>query len=427
MTVLFSPIGTADPITILGDGPMLHIVRFEKPEKIVLYLSPKMAAYQRCDQRYTKAVELLSARNGLKAPEMQIIESDIQEVYRFDLYIKEFEPILKQLAMSNGKLLVNTSSGTSGMAQALVALGSFGRLDIELLQVLTPKKDTNSRDDREDPDRYDLNEMWEFDCELEDGAVSRIAAVQTPNFAERLLRENIVSLCNSYEFEAASNLLQKMNTASEKTKQLIEAAAARLNLDGNLPAKVFAGTELSYKANDLLVEYLYVMEARLQQGHYAEFVRSLTPALTQLMKQYLRPYLSDDKYIAKRTGEKRASDKYNVKAIDADEKLARTLKPFRYRTSSFVSNAALMELTNVYCENREAVIKLQRLRYAEEKARNSLAHSLRPSARTTIEGECGISLDAIMDMLFELHGTAEPGLYARIAKAIDDSFDATGA
>ena len=60
MSVLFSPIGTADPLTQLGDGPMLHIVRHYRPERVVLFLSPKMAQLQEQDQRYTKAIELLS-------------------------------------------------------------------------------------------------------------------------------------------------------------------------------------------------------------------------------------------------------------------------------------------------------------------------------------------------------------------------------
>lgn len=37
--ILFSPIGTADPITALGDGPMLHIVRHYRPIVVVLFLS----------------------------------------------------------------------------------------------------------------------------------------------------------------------------------------------------------------------------------------------------------------------------------------------------------------------------------------------------------------------------------------------------
>ncbi|WP_322354791.1 type III-A CRISPR-associated CARF protein Csm6, partial [Paratractidigestivibacter sp.] len=269
MTTLFSPVGTADPITILGDGPMLHIVRMRRPEKVVLFLSPKMAGYQERDQRYTRAIELLSSSEGLAVPEIHLIESDNQEVHRFDLFMDEFEDILRDLVASGERVLVNTSSGTAGMAQALVALGSFGRLDIELLQVTTPRNDTNEKDDREDPDNYDLESLWDLDCDSADGSTNRVSTVQTPNFAERLLRENVSSLCHSYEFEAANELVQKMTSASDKTKQMVAAAAARLNLDGNLSAKVFGGTELSYKSNDLLLEYLYVMEARLQQGHYA--------------------------------------------------------------------------------------------------------------------------------------------------------------
>lgn len=428
MTVLFSPIGTADPITTLGDGPMLHIVRNRRPDKVVLYLSPKMAGYQGADQRYTRAIALLSDRVDMETPEVQLIESDINEVHRFDLYIDEFERILMRLAAAGEPVLVNTSSGTAGMAQALVALGSFGRLGVELLQVPTPRKDTNRRDDREDPDRYDLEALWELDCELEDDTANRVLTVQTPNFAERLMRENVSSLCHSFEFEAANELVQKMNTASDETKQMVAAAAARLNLDGNLPAKAFGGTDLSYKANDLLVEYLYVMEARLQQGHYAEFVRSLSPALTKLLKKHLRPYLADERYIQPKTrymGGKQVADKYNVEAIRTDEKLAKTLRPFHFETAQFVTNAALAELVEVYCEDRSVVMKLRRLRYVEEAVRNSLAHALRVSSRSAIEKQCGIPLDETMSMLFELHGAAKPGLYKRIAEAIDVSL--TGA
>ena len=140
MTTLFSPVGTADPITQLGDGPMLHIVRNRRPDRVVLYMSPAMAAFQQADERYTKAIELLAESLKMPVPEIKLIESRFEEVYRFDRYIEEFEPLLKQYAGADEALLVNASSGTAGMAQALVALGSFGRLNLELLQVVTPKK-----------------------------------------------------------------------------------------------------------------------------------------------------------------------------------------------------------------------------------------------------------------------------------------------
>ncbi|WP_321972611.1 type III-A CRISPR-associated CARF protein Csm6 [Paratractidigestivibacter sp.] len=425
MTTLFSPVGTADPITILGDGPMLHIVRMRRPEKVVLFLSPKMAGYQERDQRYTRAIELLSSSEGLAVPEIHLIESDNQEVHRFDLFMDEFEDILRDLVASGERVLVNTSSGTAGMAQALVALGSFGRLDIELLQVTTPRNDTNEKDDREDPDNYDLESLWDLDCDSADGSTNRVSTVQTPNFAERLLRENVSSLCHSYEFEAANELVQKMTSASDKTKQMVAAAAARLNLDGNLSAKVFGGTELSYKSNDLLLEYLYVMEARLKQGHYAEFVRALSPALTELMRKYLQPYLPDKRYMVKK---RRGSDEvyaYNIDAIREDKKLSDTLN-IAYldkKAPSYINNVAFMSLVKAYCKDDVAVRKLEQLRDVEFAARNSLAHTLRVSSRSSIEKQCGTPLDRTMALLFELHGSANPGLYERIADAIDASLN----
>ena len=163
MKILFSPVGTADPLTMLGDGPMLNIVRYHRPDKVVLFFSPRMAKYQELDARFTRAIELLCASEEAVCPELELVESPHQKVYQFDHYIEEFEGILTRLKAENPKatILVNVSSGTPAMEQALVALGSFGHLDIQMLQVTTPRRDINDRSDREDPDSYELEALWE--------------------------------------------------------------------------------------------------------------------------------------------------------------------------------------------------------------------------------------------------------------------------
>ena len=419
MTTLFSPVGTADPITQLGDGPLLHIIRHRKPDKVVLFLSPAMAAFQRQDERYTRAIELLVEAGCAPMPEVRLIESDFEEVYRFDRYIEEFEPVLKELARK-GKALVNASSGTAGMAQALVALGSFGRLNLELLQVLTPARGINKRNDRENPNEYELDCLWELDQDNEPGAECRIISVATPNFSERLLRENVITLVKGYEYEAAYRLACQMVTASDAAKRMIEAAACRLNLDGGLPAKVFGGTDVSYKANDLLLEYLYVMEVRLAQGHWADFVRSMTPALTELMKRKLSAYLPEEAYTLFSNG--KSTGRYNVEAINGDFRLASALYSCHYdNRNAFVTSDAYVRLVQEYCEDQQAKNAILQLRNAEKNCRNSLAHALKASSKAALERSCSMKLGDIMSTLFELYGSAKPGLYDRINQRIIDS------
>lgn len=419
MVTLFSPVGTADPVTQLGDGPLLHIIRHRRPDRVVLFLSPAMTEFQQQDERYTRAIGLLAESVGIPAPEVQLIESSFEEVYRFDRYIEEFEPILKDLS-GEGEVLVNTSSGTAGMSQALVALGSFGRLNLELLQVLTPKRGINSSNDRENPNKYNLGLLWELNQDNESGAACRIVSVATPNFSERLLRGNVITLVQGYEYEAAYKLACQMSTGSDATRQMIEAAACRLNLDGGLPAKVFGGTEVSYKANDLLLEYLCVMEVRLAQGHWADFVRSLTPALTELMKRRLGEYLPEERYTLFANG--RSTNRYNAEAINGDPRLSLALSSYHYdNRNAFVTNDAYGRLVREYCEDQRAKDAILRLRNAEKNCRNPLSHTLTASPKAALERLCSMKMEDIMSTLFELHGQAKPGLYDRINQRIIDS------
>ena len=44
--ILFSPIGGSDPIRNFRDGSMLHICRYYKPDKVILYMSREMLENQ---------------------------------------------------------------------------------------------------------------------------------------------------------------------------------------------------------------------------------------------------------------------------------------------------------------------------------------------------------------------------------------------
>ena len=63
-TILFTPVGGTDPIssTNCKDGSMLHICRFYKPNKVIMYMSKEMLDYQEEDDRYRYCLNNLAKK-----------------------------------------------------------------------------------------------------------------------------------------------------------------------------------------------------------------------------------------------------------------------------------------------------------------------------------------------------------------------------
>ena len=423
MSVLFSPIGTVDPLTQLGDGPMLHIIRHYRPERVVLFLSPEMAEYQEQDQRYTKAIELLSAEcHEGDVPTIELVKSNTTDVYKFDVYISEFEQKLNELDKENGgdTILVNASSGTPAMEEALVALGAFGRLNLTPLQVSTPRKGSNKKEDRENPQDYDLDLLWACNPDNEEGRPCRILEVKTPNFSDRLLLENIRALVARYNYMAAASLAEQTRTISPDAQKMIEATVDRLNLNGQKSAQVFARSDMAYSASTagMVTEYVSILEVMLEQGRWADFMRALTPAITETMLRYLRPVLPNERYLKKSI--KPGNYEYDIERIKKDAKLHRIiLGSDDHLKNPYLSNYILDKLIDEYCQDGVLIDKLHRL-YEFEHApenRNKIAHTIVRINKKDIECNGGMTMEEVMQSLLELNDV-KPGLYRRINKAI---------
>lgn len=61
-TILFTPVGGTDPISLNNyhDGSILHICRFYKPDKVILYMSKEMLDFQEKDDRYRYCLDRLA-------------------------------------------------------------------------------------------------------------------------------------------------------------------------------------------------------------------------------------------------------------------------------------------------------------------------------------------------------------------------------
>lgn len=108
--ILFSPIGTTDPIKNYKDGSMLHICRKYKPDKVYLYLSAEMMEHHKEDNRYVYCIEKLSEMIGKEIEVECIFRLELKNVQVYDVFYEDFRGIIRDIEkeMSDGdELIVN--------------------------------------------------------------------------------------------------------------------------------------------------------------------------------------------------------------------------------------------------------------------------------------------------------------------------------
>ena len=134
--VLFSPIGTTDPIRDCYDGGCLHIVRHYRPQKVVLYLTKQMAKLEDKDQRFSKSIHSID-----KDIEIKLIYSNVDGGFNYDDLFPNLVDAIRAEKQDDVELLINLSSGTPQIKN-IVAIYSVEE-SLKAIQVTTPAKDSN--------------------------------------------------------------------------------------------------------------------------------------------------------------------------------------------------------------------------------------------------------------------------------------------
>lgn len=252
--ILFSPIGTADPITALGDGPMLHIVRHYRPIVVVLFLSAEIAAFENADRRYSAAITRLAPETDVR-----IVTYTNPSVHRFDLFVPVFRNHLVELSAEfpDRTILLNTSSGTPAMQAALVAINVFGIPRTTAVQVSTPARALSKPGDRESPDAYDLELMWDANDDNQPGAPNRCFEATSAALGALLERANLKQLIVSYDYSAAVTIAAD-SRLPDQVSNLIRGAMHRSRLEHLVAPKFFKDTAFTYDPANKVAEYISV-------------------------------------------------------------------------------------------------------------------------------------------------------------------------
>lgn len=408
MKILFSPIGSTDPISNMRDGGMLHICRIYKPDKVYLYLSNEMIKYHKMDNRYCEAINKLGRSINHKF-EVDVIEDEnMVNVQLFNNFVTEFEKLIKKIKEENGvdEIIVNVSSGTPAMKSALQMLSMLSS-GIMAIQVSTPLNSSNKF--HEDKDKYDLDLQW--DCNLDNTEFEdRSIESEARDMLDRIRKENIEKMIRAYDYEAALMLLSSLSKkVTEETEKAFKMAKARSRMDilyvNQNRKKDNLDEWFPIKSADKIksYEYLLVMKVKLQQERFVDFIRDITPIFFSLSEMVLKN--SCNISLAQIGWEKqgRASRSEKLWCLDINKLniMGIVTKP-QWTNDTFISANVILNILEQKNVDNTVLETLRKIRGIEESVRNLAAHEIVGLTEDGIVNRAGYNPAEIMNLCFKM-------------------------
>lgn len=428
--ILFTPVGGTDPISSTNcfDGAILHICRYYKPDKVIMYMSKEMLENQNKDDRYRYCLDKLCELQQ-RSMKYEIIEkNELTKVHEFDFYYEEFKECISKIyeAMDDtDELLLNVSSGTPAMKSGLLVLQTMEEYPAKLIQVATPEKRINEHHHK----NYDVETLWELDEDNQQDAENRCSEIECPSLQKLKKEEVIKKHVLSYDYRAALTVANTMKEEdTQNYKSYLELAEKRLLLDISVVDRIaqkisFDCIPVKSSAERMLFEYALCMMIKLKKGEYVDFIRAITPILVDLFEIVLKAQckLDVNNYcvqLRKKDGTSQrrwATEK--LKGTELGQVLDEAFSGnFKFGDVYSVHIKALIEHFSKDTQLNELV---NNLRLVEEKIRNTAAHDIVSVTDKTIEERTGFSADNIMKMIQKLFSYTS----IKVKKEYWDSYD----
>jgi CRISPR type III-A/MTUBE-associated protein Csm6 len=410
--ILFSALGMTDPIKNDYDGPLLHIMRNYKPQKVYLFMTKRVCELADQDDRYRLQAAKLCEKEGFDCELIELRYEEIDNPQRFDIFYPIFEKNLIDIYNSNPgcQILINLSSGTPQMKSTCHLLSLTTPFPVVPLQISTPNESENYGSPE-----YDLEKSWEnnLDNHPELGLKNRIQEVETDNLRYIFLRETAISNIVAYNYNAALNILKEVKGfVPEDVMRLLMAAQHRKNMalrEAEKESKLANYDLFPVKSGDAkeLCEYLLLLGIQQKSGHLMDFVRGISPALSKLfecfLKEKCRRNLKNDFCVQSYSDPGRWLIKRDKLARKDPQLLAYYDKSFASGLrDSDLSCATLLPMIQFDCAangrfpNEVVYKKAQDLRNVEEKLRNPAAHNITAIKEEYFTRVAGISSDRVL-------------------------------
>lgn len=288
MQILFSPVGTTDPVRNCRDGACLHILRHYHPDKVILYYTAEMEEREDKNHMYTLGVEHVQPGCPI-----QEIRSGITDAHLYDAYLHHLPQAVFDVHREHpeAEILLNLSSGTPQI-KVILAIMATEYSWCRGIQVASPERRSNVYA-MPVQDKEDIEVL--LNCNEDDEADAENRCSEPHLEVLRFYREKyeLMSLVNQYEYTGAWAFCKGNLGVPNDTKKLIRFSMYRANLQTKEAQQImrkYRGQQLFpfEKEVESLTEYLLTMQINQEKGQYANLMVQLSPFLYELFLAYTK-------------------------------------------------------------------------------------------------------------------------------------------
>lgn len=381
MKILFSPVGNSDPWRNDRDGAMLHITRIYQPDILLLFFTESI-----WKDRLNEKGEILNGHQHYNwkeiiqtvSPQTKVIKEvrAVNNENSYDSYKEIFHQYLVALEKEfpNAQFLLNVTSGTPQMGATLCLEYITFPENKTCVQVSTPSETSNINVKHATPEFQTID--IEIVNEEEQESASRCSEIQILSFRETIIRTQLISLIEHYDYSSA-HLLASSNKNirnSEKIRRILLEISRNIQMH-----HIFPEIEKAYRNSALkkvLFHYL-ILNMRYRRRDYAEVLIRLK-AIAEFTLEYKLSKKYPGLLYYRQTHGHKTKPYINIKYSDEfKEQYERFLtnKGWQFNTqqpAGFVEYLSIIEVTEPESESLEILKTIGEVNHL----RNSIAHRL---------------------------------------------------
>ncbi|MDO4666319.1 MAG: type III-A CRISPR-associated protein Csm6 [Streptococcus sp.] len=286
MKVLFSAVGDSDPIRCFHDGPLVHISRKYRPDKIIILHSEKTNKRR---ERLLHALHSISDDYHPIIIEHPEVLSD-NEIHLFDKMYASISDVLKSYLNKEDEFILNLSSGTPQVNSALFVINRLNDINVKAVQVPSPGKSNEGVPYDNIEDIVDLIELNEDNSST---FLDRNIEDTSEKFEQALLKRTARNFIENFDYGAALGVLNKLflDPPLKKVRsELVDIVEANNKQD--IPKRL-AKRKIEETAKKILNAFL-IIDLQQKRGNISEGFVRIKSLLEFILTDFINNYYPND-------------------------------------------------------------------------------------------------------------------------------------